>query len=131
MDANSIRVYPDGNQWCAVLADFENVQESPAGFHATPDGAIEALREDLRRSCRCPDDSGSCEACVAHHAITPVLPRGDRSAQDWAVLLRQKADLAEHHRCQAYARLMPWELKNIAARLDPQPLTEDGKAEQS
>jgi len=27
-----IRVFVDGNKWCAVFMDFINLQESPAGF---------------------------------------------------------------------------------------------------
>ncbi len=33
----------DGNQWCATLPDFINLQESPAGFGDTQDGAIANL----------------------------------------------------------------------------------------
>ena len=34
------RLYMDGNAWCATKGDFENLQESPAGFG---DSALEAL----------------------------------------------------------------------------------------
>lgn len=39
------RVFRDGNQWCAVLPGFTNLQESQAGFGDTPDGARKALGE--------------------------------------------------------------------------------------
>lgn len=40
------RVFKDGNQWCAVMPDFINLQESPAGFGNTQ---LEA-RSDLHNS---------------------------------------------------------------------------------
>jgi hypothetical protein len=40
----SVRTFVDGNAWCAVRPDFTNLQESPAGFGATRDDAITALR---------------------------------------------------------------------------------------
>ncbi len=33
------RVFRDGDAWCAVHPGFVNLQESPAGFGATPDEA--------------------------------------------------------------------------------------------
>jgi hypothetical protein len=36
-------VYCDGNSWCAVNADFQNLQESPAGFGDTPLMALAEL----------------------------------------------------------------------------------------
>lgn len=42
-----VRVYLDGNAWCAVGADFENLQESPAGFGGSPAEAVDALRKEL------------------------------------------------------------------------------------
>lgn len=33
------RAFLDGSAWCAVLPDFVNLQESPAGFGATPEEA--------------------------------------------------------------------------------------------
>lgn len=35
-----IKLYKDGDQWCAIYGDFANLQESPAGFGET---ALEAL----------------------------------------------------------------------------------------
>ena len=29
---DAICFFPDGNKWCCVFGDFENLQESPAGF---------------------------------------------------------------------------------------------------
>ena len=37
------RVFLDGNSWCAVCADFVNLQESDAGFGDTPEQARKAL----------------------------------------------------------------------------------------
>lgn len=37
------KTYRDGDQWCAVMADFINLQESPAGFGDTREDA----RQDL------------------------------------------------------------------------------------
>ena len=40
---NAMVVYLDGDQWCAVREGFINLQESPAGFGATVEGAMLAL----------------------------------------------------------------------------------------
>ena len=42
-----VRTFMDGNAWCAVKPDFINLQESPAGFGDTPDGAIAELEKAL------------------------------------------------------------------------------------
>jgi hypothetical protein len=39
----SSRVFKDGNQFCAVLPDFENLQDSPTGFGDTEEQARAAL----------------------------------------------------------------------------------------
>lgn len=39
----NIRVFMDGNEWCAVGECFENLQESHAGFGKTPQAAIDEL----------------------------------------------------------------------------------------
>ena len=41
--ADAICVFRDGDQWCAVRADFINLQESDAGFGPTVADAIAAL----------------------------------------------------------------------------------------
>jgi len=43
------RVFRDGDSWCAVMPDFINLQESPAGFGATPEDARKALAAALAR----------------------------------------------------------------------------------
>ena len=43
----NLKVYMDGNKHCATLPNFENLQESPAGFGDTPRLAIEGLLYDL------------------------------------------------------------------------------------
>lgn len=43
---NTIRFFRDGNMWCCVFGDFENLQESPAGFGAT----LEEAAADLLRN---------------------------------------------------------------------------------
>lgn len=40
-------VYMDGNAWCATRTDFDNLQESPAGFGATALQALSALAKEL------------------------------------------------------------------------------------
>lgn len=42
-----IDVFKDGNQWCATMADFINLQESPAGFGRSPNEAVKNLAEGL------------------------------------------------------------------------------------
>jgi len=42
---NPIKVYPDGDQWCALLG--ENLQEGGAGFGSTPIEAVQALIKQL------------------------------------------------------------------------------------
>ncbi len=36
----SFRVFRDGDAWCAVGPEFEDIMQSPAGFGATPDEAV-------------------------------------------------------------------------------------------
>ena len=42
-----IRLYRDGDQWCATRADFVNLQESESGFGATALDAFAELASDL------------------------------------------------------------------------------------
>ena len=35
-DNDNVRIFRDGNMWCAVFSDFVNLQESPAGFGKYP-----------------------------------------------------------------------------------------------
>lgn len=44
-EVGGYRVYPDGNQWCAVKSDFINLQESDAAFGNSPFDAITKLLE--------------------------------------------------------------------------------------
>ena len=41
---NAICTYMDGDSWCAVFGDFENLQESPAGFGGTVESAVKNLQ---------------------------------------------------------------------------------------
>jgi hypothetical protein len=47
--AEHIRLFLDGNQFCAVHPDFINLQESPAGFGDTPTEAVDALLKNSGR----------------------------------------------------------------------------------
>ncbi len=38
-----VRIYLDGDKWCAVRSDFINLQESLAGFGDTPSEARKEL----------------------------------------------------------------------------------------
>ncbi len=40
-----VRVFMDGNMYCAVKPDFITLQESPAGFGETKDEAIKELHQ--------------------------------------------------------------------------------------
>lgn len=51
----SLRYYRDGNMMCCTFGDFENLQESPAGFGETDDEAF----EDLKRQIVCETCEGS------------------------------------------------------------------------
>lgn len=42
---NGVQVYKDGDSWCAVNADFINIQESHIGFGDTPDEAVKDLNK--------------------------------------------------------------------------------------
>lgn len=42
----TVRVFMDGNQFCAVKPDFDNLQESPAGFGETKEEAIQNLEKE-------------------------------------------------------------------------------------
>lgn len=39
-----VRTFQDGDKWCAVHADFRNLQENEVGFGDTPEAARAALR---------------------------------------------------------------------------------------
>lgn len=41
------RVYMDGNAWCATRGDFDNLQESPAGFGGSALEAMAALAKEI------------------------------------------------------------------------------------
>lgn len=41
---NAICTFMDGDKWCAVFGDFENLQESPAGFGDTVESAVKNLQ---------------------------------------------------------------------------------------
>ena len=43
------RVFMDGNAWCAVWPDFENIQESDCAFAETPERARQLLGELSRK----------------------------------------------------------------------------------
>jgi hypothetical protein len=42
-----VHLFMDGNAWCATKSDFENLQESPAGFGDTAREALSALAKEL------------------------------------------------------------------------------------
>lgn len=43
----AIHLTRDGNKWCAVLPNFENLAESPSGFGDTADEAIADLKRTV------------------------------------------------------------------------------------
>lgn len=45
----SERVFRDGNMWCAVKPDFEDIQVSPAGFGETKEKAVAELYAAVRQ----------------------------------------------------------------------------------
>lgn len=44
--AHAVCFYKDGNMWCCVNGDFKNLQESPAGFGASFDEALNDLARE-------------------------------------------------------------------------------------
>jgi hypothetical protein len=40
-------LFKDGNQWCCVMGDFINLQESPAGFGITTLDAMDDLKKNI------------------------------------------------------------------------------------
>lgn len=42
-----LKLFKDGDQWCATLGDFENLEESSAGFGPSALDACVALAKDL------------------------------------------------------------------------------------
>lgn len=42
-----VRIFRDGNQWCATYPHFENLHESEAGFGDSPGEAVNDLLEDI------------------------------------------------------------------------------------
>lgn len=43
-----VRVFLDGNAWCATGAGFQNLQESPAGFGDSPAAAVANMRHNAK-----------------------------------------------------------------------------------
>jgi len=41
-----VRTFMDGDKWCAVMPNFEDLQVSPSGFGDTREEAIEELKKD-------------------------------------------------------------------------------------
>ena len=52
----NIRVFKDGNQWCAVHPDFVDLQNDPAGFGNTREEAIKALKEKEKQRSPMPEE---------------------------------------------------------------------------
>jgi hypothetical protein len=48
--AHGYHLLRDGDAWAAVGPDFVDLQQSPAGFGATPEEAVGALRAALRKA---------------------------------------------------------------------------------
>jgi len=46
-EIGAVTVFKDGDQWCAVMPDFINLQESVAGFGKTVEEAIAELRSKV------------------------------------------------------------------------------------
>ncbi|GHC58602.1 hypothetical protein GCM10010096_34670 [Alcaligenes pakistanensis] len=52
---NEVRIFQDGltdegrQMWCAVMPDFVNLQESPAGFHGNPVRAVANLKAAIAK----------------------------------------------------------------------------------
>ncbi len=63
-----VRVMMDGSAWCAVRDDFVNLQESKAGFGASPQEAVDALRAvETSEPCSICNVAGECdEDCPDH-----------------------------------------------------------------
>jgi len=48
--ADALCIFKDGNAWCCVFGDFQNLQESPAGFGDTSDEAMKNLQVEMERT---------------------------------------------------------------------------------
>lgn len=53
------RVFKDGSAWCAVMPNFINLQESPAGFGDTPEMAREELAWSVKNPNYVPASTGT------------------------------------------------------------------------
>lgn len=51
------RIYPDGDQWCALYGD--NIQDGIAGFGPSPAAAIQAFETAMYEKRKAHDDSDS------------------------------------------------------------------------
>lgn len=47
--AHGFHIFRDGNMWCAVGPHFQNLQQSNAGFGATPELAVANLHKRLAK----------------------------------------------------------------------------------
>jgi len=44
----NLKIYPDGNKWCAVYHDHIDLHQSPAGFGDTvPEAVEDLLNQDI------------------------------------------------------------------------------------
>jgi len=72
----SLRYFRDGNMMCCVFGDFENLQESPAGFGKTDDEAYEDLKQQI-----------VCETCGGDGRVpvtnTWSVDRGTKFRRDY------------------------------------------------
>jgi len=72
-NGHGIKIFKDGDRWCAVMDDFINIQESLAGFGSTSMEALDSLAADLASHCKCPDRSSSCKACGDYYKLTGYI----------------------------------------------------------
>lgn len=46
-DDEDVQYFMDGDMWCAVLPDFIDLHDSPAGFGPTKEDALADLQENM------------------------------------------------------------------------------------
>ena len=66
------RIYRDGNEWCAVMPDFVNLQESPFGVGPTKLDAFIGLRNEAAKAQAMSKVASDAPACSTETKATDV-----------------------------------------------------------
>jgi hypothetical protein len=72
--AHGFHLLKDGDAWCAVGPQFVDLMRSPAGFGDTVEGAVKALRAELRKAGWPDSAMPTLSSFTVHDTMTLSLP---------------------------------------------------------